>query len=148
MSQIKARAPRESQNISMLHRASPKRLVAVVEDDAGVRNSLEFALEVEGYEQCLFENAQTAIDSLEILSVDCLVIDYALPDMDGLAMLEILRRRGLTAPAIVIASLPTARCHREAERAGVLLIEKPLMGETLQDVLRRIFAEAATANPA
>jgi two-component system response regulator FixJ len=108
---------------------------------------LEFALEVEGYVPCLFERAQMAIDSPEILSADCLVIDYALPDMDGLAMLEALRGRGLAAPAIVIASLPTARCRAEARKAGALLLEKPLMGETLQDHLRRIFAEPASAHP-
>jgi FixJ family two-component response regulator len=106
----------------------PKRLVAVIEDDEAVLNSLQYMLEAQGHRVCLFERAQNAIDSLDIMSADCLLIDYALPDSDGLTMLAALRRRGLACPAIIIASNPPARCVTGAEKVGAVLAARPVAG--------------------
>ncbi|MDP1632731.1 MAG: response regulator [Caulobacter sp.] len=115
-------------------------LVAIIEDDAAVLHSLQFALEAQGYEVCLFERAQDAIDSREIQDAGCLLIDYGLPDLDGLSMLEALRRRGLDCPAIIIAGHLNARCRKEAGRAGAVLVEKPIMGDLLNELLRDAMA--------
>jgi two-component system, LuxR family, response regulator FixJ len=125
----------------MASQAPPKRLFAVIEDDAAVLNSLQFALEAQGHEVCLFERAGDAIASGKIMEADCLLIDYALPDMDGLTMLAALRRRGLTAPAVIVASNPSTRCRRDAEKAGAPVIEKPIMGDALNVVLLSILAD-------
>ncbi|MGH6970522.1 MAG: response regulator [Caulobacteraceae bacterium] len=112
----------------------------MVEDDRAVRHSLCFALEAQGYRVAAFARAQEAIDSARSRLADCFLIDYALPDRDGLAMLETLRRRGLTCPAIVIASNPSARCRAQARKAGAPLVEKPLMGETLHELIADLLA--------
>jgi two-component system response regulator FixJ len=126
--------------------------IAVIEDDKAVLDSLQFALEAQGYRVCLFANTEDALNSREIMSADCLVIDYALPDVDGITMLSLLRGRGLGCPAIVIASNPTSRCRMEAAKAGAPLVEKPIMGHVLEDVLRAVFAgrprDASNAGPA
>lgn len=119
-----------------------ERHIAVVEDDGAVRASLEFALEAHGYQVSGFACAKDAIDSPSIGKTDCLVIDYALPDIDGLTMLELLRQRGLSHPAIIIASDPTGRCRAEAEKAGAPLIEKPIMAEALLNVLQEMLGDA------
>lgn len=119
----------------------PGRVIAVVEDDAAVLSSLQYALEVQGYRVRLFDRAQAALDSDEILSADCLVIDCALPDFDGLSLLSRLRRRGLRRPAILMTSNPTDRCRREAEKAGAPLVEMSVMGDRLEGLLHGIFGE-------
>ncbi len=108
-----------------------KLLIAIVEDDRAVLNSLQFALEAQGYAVCGFERAVDALNSSEIMSADCLVLDYGLPDVDGVALLLALRRRGAASPAMIIASNPSARCRQEASLAGAPVIEKPLMGDVL-----------------
>ena len=123
-----------------------KRLFAVIEDDVAVLNSLQYVLEIQGQEVCAFESAQAAIDSDRIMQADCLIIDYVLPDMDGLTMLGILRRGGLACPAVVIASNPTSRCRAAAEAAGAPLVEKPIMGRDLDDVLTRLLASSTRVN--
>jgi FixJ family two-component response regulator len=123
-------------------------LIAVVEDDGAVLNSLQFMLEARGHRVCLFERAQEAIDSREIMLADCLLIDYALPDIDGLTMLDALRRRGLASPAIVIASNPSMRCVAGAAQAGAPLIEKPIMGDELNDLLDEVLARVPGAGAA
>lgn len=114
-----------------------RRLVAVIEDDAAVLSSIDFSLTAQGYDVCGFKGAEPALESPKIMAADCLVIDYALPDMNGIALLAALRRRGLSIPAIVIASNPTARCRSEVDMAGVPLIEKPIMSEALNDLLHQ-----------
>lgn len=114
------------------------RIIAVIEDDRAVLDSLKFSLEAQGFEACLFDCAEGAITSARIMSADCLVIDYTLPDGDGLTTLRTLRGRGLSCPAVIIASNPTARCRKEAVEAGAPLIEKPLIGDELEDLLRPI----------
>jgi DNA-binding response OmpR family regulator len=106
-------------------------LIAVVEDDLAVLNSLEFALRAEGYAVCIATCAADAKASLDFPRADCLVLDYALPDETGLTLLRALRRDGLRCPAVVIASNPTLECRRQAAAAGAPLIEKPLMGGEL-----------------
>ena len=118
-----------------------RRLIAIVEDDAAVLHSLEFDLEAQGYAVCAFSRAAAAIGSPDILAADCLVIDYALPDGDGVALIRSLRRRGVQCPAIIIASNPTARSLLQAEAVGAPVIEKPLMGDVLADRLRLVLKE-------
>ncbi len=122
--------------------AVPQRapLIAIVEDDCAVLNSLEFSLQVDGYDVCGFNCAHAARDSIEIMQADCLVLDYALPDLTGVDLLRLLRQRGLTCPAILIASTPKARHWNDARSVGAPLLEKPLIGPELRDEIRSALA--------
>jgi len=113
-------------------------LIAVVEDDPAVLNSLEFALRAEGYAVCPATCAADARASPDFHRADCLVVDYALPDGTGTVLLSELRLGGLRCPAIVIASNPTRECRRQAHAAGAPLVEKPLMGGTLIDQIAEL----------
>jgi two-component system, LuxR family, response regulator FixJ len=124
--------------------AAPRRTIAIVEDDVAVLHSLQFALEAEGYAVQPFERAAEALARLNAGTVDCLVIDYGLPDLDGASLLKTWRAHGVTAPAIIIASNPTARCWREAAEAEAPVLEKPLLGDELTRRLQALFnGEAA-----
>ncbi len=123
------------------------RLIGVIEDDPAVLHSLEFSLRAEGYGVCAFVDGADASDSVEILQADCLVIDYALPDGTGVDLLQALRQRGMTCPAIVIASNPTTFCRQAAGVAGAPLVEKPLMGDVLNGYIREALALATAARP-
>ena len=76
------------------------------------------------------------------------MIDYALPDLDGTSLLKTWRAHGVTAPAIIIASNPTARCWREAAEAKVPVLEKPLLGDELTRRLQALFnGQASQGGP-
>ena len=119
----------------------PSAFIAIVEDDVAVLGSLEFAMRAQGYAVCSFERSLDALHSQEILGADCLLLDYALPDLDGAALLHALRSRGLSCPAIFVASSPSVRCRREVAEAGAPLIEKPLLGERLNELVRQLITE-------
>ena len=61
----------------------------------------------------------------------CLVLDYKMPRLNGLQLLTRLGARRLDLPAILITSNPSAATRERAAEAGVAIIEKPLLGNTL-----------------
>ena len=123
------------------HDDSAGRLVVVVDDDPAVRNSLKFSLEVEGFTVRDYSSANELLREAEIADAGCLVIDYHLPEMNGLEVLSRLRERRVAAPAILITSHPSASVRRRAAAAGVCIVEKPLLGNALMEGIRNAFAE-------
>jgi two-component system response regulator FixJ len=114
---------------------SPPDLIVVIDDDVAVRNSLKFSLEVEGFEVHAYAEAGTLLDEAELPRRGCLIIDYNLPGMNGLAALDTLRRRGVAMPAILITSHPSLAVRARAAAAGVAIVEKPLLGSALLDAV-------------
>lgn len=108
--------------------------VLVVDDDAAVRQSLKFALELEGLEVRLYaDGAQLFADS-ELPPTGCLVVDLTMPGMNGIDLVSRLREHHIDLPAILITT-PGSPCLRErALRAGFrLVLEKPLEDGALLD---------------
>ncbi|MGZ9104723.1 MAG: response regulator [Rhodoplanes sp.] len=59
------------------------------------------------------------------------MVDYNLPDMTGLDLVAQLRNRQVALPAILITTNPSGIVRRRAEEAGVPMIEKPLLDDSL-----------------
>jgi FixJ family two-component response regulator len=115
--------------------------VLVVDDDAALRGALEFALQAEGYRVCSCADAETAM-RVSADQMACMVIDYRLPDIDGMDLAQRLRGAGVTAPMILITSNPDARCRARAARGGAVIVEKPLLGDRLLHQIRAMTAPA------
>ena len=110
--------------------------VAVVEDDFAVRNALAFSLQAEGFSVRAYQCAEDALRDARLAEIDCFIIDYRLPSMDGVGLLEVLRSRGIAAPAALIASTSGPAVRAAAVAAGAPVIEKPLIGNELFDFIR------------
>jgi two-component system, LuxR family, response regulator FixJ len=121
--------------------APARSVVLVIDDDPAVRNSLKFALEVEGFSVRVYPTGAALLDSDDIPKSGCLVTDYNLPGMNGLDLLQLLRERDVKLPAILITSHPTAAIRSRATLAGVRLIEKPLLNDTLFQCIRSMLVE-------
>lgn len=105
--------------------------IIVVDNDASVRQSLRFALAAAGFEVRAFARGDEMLGIAELPDRGCLIVDYNLPDMTGLDLLAQLRTRHVALPAILITTNPSIIVRRRAEEAGVPMIEKPLLGDTL-----------------
>jgi DNA-binding response OmpR family regulator len=114
--------------------------VLLFEPDASLRASLMFALELEGYAVEMGDEAQPSP-----LEAHCLVIDQRLDGGDGLALLAALRDRGCTAPAILLSTNPTRRFRACAAAAGVIVVEKPLLGDALSEALHAVSGKVKAA---
>ena len=118
------------------------RLVAIVDDDASVRQSTRRLIRSLGHRAEAFASAEDFLDSGRAGETACLILDVRMSGMDGL---ELQRRLAASNPAIPIVFI-TARASEEEERrarqAGAVdFLRKPLPKEALQRVLRTVFEE-------
>jgi two-component system, LuxR family, response regulator FixJ len=114
----------------------PLPALIVVDDDAAVRHSLKFALEMDGFAVWLYADAREVLDEPNLPTYGCLLIDYFLPDMNGLQLLATLRSRGVVLPAFLVTGHPSLALRRRVGQAGIRLVEKPLIGDGLADMIR------------
>jgi FixJ family two-component response regulator len=121
----------------MQHHAERIPMILVVED-AAVLNSMKFSLEAEGYQVRAYSKAPDVLDAPDLSEIDCLVVDYRLEGMNGLELVRQMRARGIRAPVIMITTLPSLDLHRDANAAGIPIVEKPLLGNTLADQIRSV----------
>lgn len=75
----------------------------VLEDDEGIRSSLCLALEAEGYRTIPFGLAEDALAELPRLSVDLMLVDLMLGEMDGFSFVREVRQRS-DVPIIVVSA--------------------------------------------
>jgi len=127
--------------IAATHRARG-RPVYLVDDDPAVLNALQFSLNVEGYDVAAYSSGNDFLKALDDLGDGCLVIDYHLPDMNGLDLTKIVRARGVKSPVILITSNREPAMLRRAHDAGVSVIQKPLIDAALKDAIRTATAYA------
>jgi FixJ family two-component response regulator len=111
-------------------------IVIIVDDDAAVLGSLKFALEIEGLAVRTHATAEDALCDAGLTDCACFIVDQNLPGLSGLELVATLRKRGIAAPAILITSHPAVMLRDRAARAGVPIVEKPLLGNALHDRVR------------
>jgi len=111
--------------------------VIVVDDDAAVRQSLKFALELEGMNVRVYASGVELLAEPDLPAEGCLVVDYYMPSMNGVELMDKLRRRMVRLPAILITARATDDMRTRAVRSGFRqVIEKPLEDSTLLDSIR------------
>ena len=113
-------------------------VVIVIGDDLAVRNSLKFWLEVEGLTVRSYASGAELLAAGDLTQCDCLLIDEKLPAISGLHLIAQLRDRDFSAPAILVTSQPSLSLRNQADKAGVPIVEKPLLGNALLETIRHV----------
>jgi FixJ family two-component response regulator len=119
-------------------------VIVVVDDDAAVRGSLKFALEIEGFAVRTYPKGDDLLGDVRRGDCACFIIDQKLPGMNGLEVVAELRKEHIAAPVILITSQPTSGLQERAAQAGVPIVEKPLLGNALIDRVRDAIARPPT----
>ena len=101
------------------------RIVIIDDDDAG-RDSLEFALRVDGYRTEAW-TSNSIPDGSFLNIVSCIVVEQALENTSGMSFLLALRRQGLAGPAILTAFEPGPQVRNAAAPAGITILERPFL---------------------
>jgi FixJ family two-component response regulator len=101
-----------------MRKSNPKSVVAVVDDDQRLLESLGELLESAGHAARTFSSAQTLLNSNAFPEIDCLITDIGTPGMDGFELQRLIREKRPDLPVILItgrheiAELPQARHNR------------------------------------
>ena len=110
----------------------------VVDDDPAVRDSLRFSLELQGVTAHTCSSGEGLLAHRSLAESDCIILDYKMPGMNGLDVLEELAAREVTTPVIFITGPLTDALRVRALNAGArLVLEKPLL-DTLPDRIREL----------
>lgn len=111
--------------------------VFVVDDDAAVRDSLQWLLESVELSVSAFGSATELIANVTPECRGCLVVDLRLPGMSGLDLMDLLKKADVNLPAIMITGHGDVAAAVRAMKAGALdFIEKPFNDEVLLDRVR------------
>ena len=107
-------------------------LVAVVDDDESVRESLPDLLREFGYAVQTFTSAEEFLDSGDLVRTRCLILDIAMPGMSGRELQRELQRRGWGIPVVFITANAdeTMRPHL-LEQGAVDCLFKPFSDTAL-----------------
>jgi two-component system, LuxR family, response regulator FixJ len=106
--------------------------VYVIDDDAAMRDSLDFLLSSAGFSVRLFDSAQVFLDQLTSLESGCIVTDIRMPGIDGMELLRQLNSGTHRLPVIVMTGHGDVPLAVEAMKLGALdFLEKPFEDDRL-----------------
>lgn len=118
-------------------------VVAVIDDDPSVREAIAALIESYGIQTVAFESGADFLDWGATGEASCVVTDYSMPNMNGLELLEELRRRGAKAPVIMITAFPNPKVQAHAQVSGAVgYLEKPVNDERLLELLQQTVGSA------
>lgn len=83
---------------------NPQSVIAIVDDDQRLLESLENLLESAGHVVRAFSSAQTLLESNTIPEIDCLITDIGMPGMDGFELQRLMSERRPDLPVILITA--------------------------------------------
>jgi len=136
-------------NASLSAIAIPKPTILVLDDDADVLGSLQFLLETHGFLVCTFRSPAAMLSWAALNAFDCVVVDYKMPDIDGLQVVTQLRRSGIDVPMILVTGFPDELIFAKAAAAGAQdVLLKPLFQDNLVARIQGYLHLAPTALPA
>jgi two-component system response regulator PrrA len=121
--------------------------VLVVDDDEDIRVSLDRGLRLSGFDVRTAADGEAALRSVAGRVPDCIVLDVGLPGRDGVAVVEALRRDGVTAPVLMLSARTSVddRVTGLAAGADDYLVKPFALAELvarLRALLRRVPAAA------
>lgn len=120
----------------------PGRTVLVADDEAALRILVTASLDVLDVRVLEATNGQEAIDRTLRENPDLIVLDWAMPLVSGLEVLQRLRSQGVEAPVILLTAKTQVADRLEAHRHGTTaFMEKPFSPERLAELVARLLAE-------
>jgi DNA-binding NarL/FixJ family response regulator len=132
-------------NVSFKGVMVPRNCVLIVDDNAAIRRSLRRLFEQAGWEVCgEAENGREAISKAEELRPQVVVIDLAMPEMDGLAAGRLLKQRLPTARLMLYTLHGGLVPANELEQSGIsAVVSKTTPPDTLLEAAARLVRSAA-----
>ena len=107
-------------------------LIAVVDDDAAIREAVESLLRSVGFRTAVFASAEDLLQDGQLQATACLIVDVRMPRMSGLELQRQLARADCPMPIIFITAHSDEATRARALRAGaVAFLDKPFSDEVL-----------------
>lgn len=124
-----------------------KAKIMIIEDEINICNFVSTTLQAHHYETCKFLKGKKALDYLQTNTIDLILLDLGLPDMDGIDILKYVKAH-TTIPIIIISARTDELQKVEALDLGADdYITKPFGTEELLARIRTTFRHFDHLNP-
>jgi FixJ family two-component response regulator len=121
--------------------------VFIVDDDARVLNALSRLLRVKGYDVRLYTSAQEFLTHHDATVAGCVLLDVAMPDLNGLELQQALADEGSHRPVIFITGRGDIPTTVRAMKAGAMdFLTKPVSDQELLEAISRAEERDAKAS--
>jgi two-component system nitrogen regulation response regulator NtrX len=121
-----------------------KQRILVVDDDAKVRALLGEMLTEQDYEVVTAADGTEALQCVDENDLSLVLLDFQLPDMDGLKVLEEVKKRKPALPVVMVSGFGTIKLAVEATKRGAYdFIEKPPDPDRVTLVIKNALAQDA-----
>lgn len=128
-----------------MNEASDK-VVYIVDDDEGVRESLSALLQSVGIVTRDFDSAEASLDALENECPACMLVDVRMPGMSGLELQRQLTERGLSVQLVIITGHGDIAMAVQAMKNGATdFLEKPFNEQVLIDRVHKCVQQSMIA---
>jgi len=117
--------------------------VFIVEDDEAIGMLLVQVIEQEtSYQAVLASDGFQALKMLRTVKPDLLILDYGLPDMNGLELYDTIHAvKALKHLPVLIVSAETARIQKEVTARQLSQLKKPFELTNLLEAIERLFSQ-------
>jgi DNA-binding NtrC family response regulator len=117
--------------------------ILVIDDEADIRESLEFLLTAEGFRVELATRAMEGLEKLAKGSYDLILLDLMMPDLTGIETLAEIRKKDHTTPVFLITAYGSIEVAVDALKAGANdYFSKPWDNEKLLIEIERMIAQS------
>lgn len=116
--------------------------VLVIDDEQGIRDLLDVLLRRKGYDVILAANGQKGLELFRRERPDVIVLDLKMPGMDGLTVLQEVRRLDPRQLVIILTGAGTPDAEQQVRALGVTeYVEKEFSLHLLGDSLKRLLVD-------
>ena len=123
--------------------------VLIVEDDAALRGALCQTMEFGGYHVLRARNGKDALAVMDRETVDIVISDVQMDEMDGTELLQVVRRREPTMPFVMMTAFGSVEHAVQSMRDGATdYLQKPFEANVLLDMVSRMESQLPSPSSA
>lgn len=117
--------------------------ILYIDDEISALKAISAILRKEGYSVFTSTNAEEGMEVLKNTNIDCILLDYRLPGMDGIDLLKWLKHSEISVPTVMLTAYGTIEKAVEAMKLGAYhYLIKPVDTELLLNVIKEAIEKA------
>jgi two-component system, LuxR family, response regulator DctR len=120
---------------------NPERKIAIVDDDAALRDALSWLFSTRNHQVALFESGEALLAIFRPEDIACILLDVRMPGMSGLEVFTELKKKPYCPPVIFLTGHGDVPMAVNAIKQGAAdFVEKPFADNDIVDLVERCLA--------
>lgn len=120
---------------------NPERKIAIVDDDAALRDALSWLFSTRNHQVALFESGEALLAHFRPEEIACILLDVRMPGMSGLEVFTELKKKAYCPPVIFLTGHGDVPMAVNAIKQGAAdFVEKPFADNDIVDLVERCLA--------